>query len=363
MTLFEPIKVGTCQLQHRVVHAPLTRLRNTEDNIPTDLVAEYYSQRATEGGLLIAEATAVSSKTGGYPRIPGVFTKEQQEGWSKVIQGVHGKGGYIFSQLWHGGRAGSSLFLENNLAPFAPSPIAIRGDNQFTNTRYEVPREATQDDIKDFIQQYITAAKNAIDAGFDGVEIHAANGYLIHQFISSSSNKRTDIYGGSIKNRARFVLELTEAVVNAIGAERTAIRFSPWGGSHLDVDDDTPYETYSHILKKLDPKLAYVHFVEPRDDFLRIPDLENSLDPFRKVWKDNPFITAGGYTTRPETISAVSQETGNLVAIGRAFTSNPDLVYRLKNDLPLSKHQRDYFYTTDAIGYTDYQPYDKNANP
>ncbi|KAI7861035.1 12-oxo-phytodienoic acid-like protein [Circinella umbellata] len=359
MKLFEPIQLGAYQLQHRVVHAPLTRLRNTENNVPTDLMVEYHRQRATKGGLIITEGSAISAKVGGFPRTPGLFTKEQLEGWSKVTQEVHEKEGIIFSQLWHGGRAGSSLYLEKGLQLVSSSPIAIQKLNLMTNGPYEVPREATKDDIQDLIQQFVTAAKNAISAGFDGVEIHGANGYLIQQFISTSSNKRTDDYGGSIPNRARFVLEVTEAVVNAIGAGRTGIRFSPWGGEYIDAVDETSYETYSYILEHLNPNLAYVHFIEPRDDVLReTPDLENSLDPFRKIWQGRPFISSGGYSTSPELIATEAENNvDTLIAVGRAYISNPDLVERLKHGWSLNKYKREYFYTSDAVGYTDYPFY------
>ncbi|KAG2225109.1 hypothetical protein INT45_011792, partial [Circinella minor] len=361
MTLFEPVQVGTYQLQHRVVHAPLTRLRNTKvTNIPTDLVVEYYSQRATSGGLIIAEASLISNKSGGYFNVPGLFTEDQLKGWGKVIQAVHEKDGIIFSQMWHGGRGGSSFFIKDNQLPLAPSPIPITSSNNpfMENKPYEVPREASHNDIKDLVQQYVTAAKNSIAAGFDGVEIHGANGSLIHQFISSSSNKRTDDYGGTIPNQARFALEVAEAVTNAIGPERTGIRFSPWAGAEVDIKDETPYETYSYILEHLNPKLAYVHFIEPRDDALReVPDLVNSLDPFRKIWQGRPFISAGGYSTQPESMADVAENTGNLIAVGRAYIANPDLVERLKHGWPLNKYKREFFYTTDALGYTDYPFY------
>ncbi|KAI9488501.1 hypothetical protein BDB00DRAFT_847922 [Zychaea mexicana] len=361
MTLFEPIKVGAVQLQHRVVLAPMTRLRNDENNVPTELVVEYYRQRANPGGLLITEGGKISDKAGGFPHVPGFYTEQQIEAWRKVTQAVHEKGGYIFAQIWHGGRAGSSLYLDNK-PPLAPSPIAaVDRINAFTGKPYEVPRETTKDDIQDIIQQYATAAKDAIKAGFDGVELHGANGFLIHQFLSSSANQRTDEYGGSIPNRARFALQVVDAVIEAVGAERTGIRLSPWGGEEGDVTDgDTTYETYSYLLKQLNPKgIAYVHFVEPRDDFIReTVDLVNSLDPFRDIWQ-GPFISAGGYTTHPESIAARAKETGDLVAVGRAYIANPDLVDRLKNDWPLNKYKRDTFYAQGAEGYTDYPFYAK----
>ncbi|KAI9265043.1 hypothetical protein BDA99DRAFT_436889 [Phascolomyces articulosus] len=360
VALFEPIQIGANRLQHRVVLAPLTRLRADENHvIPPDLAIEYYSQRATPGGLLISEGILISEDAGGFPGTPAIYTEEQISAWSKVTQAVHAKGGTIFAQIWHSGRAGTALYTKNHTPPVAPSPIPARGLNVFLNNQpFETPRELSIDEIQDVIQEFVTAAKNAIKAGFDGVELHGANGFLLDQFINSQSNKRTDEYGGSIKNRTRLIFEVADALIDAIGVERTAYRFSPWGGN-ADVKDDTPYQTWSYILEHLNPKLAYVHFVEPRDDYVRAtPDFENSLDPFRKIWK-GPFISAGGYSTNPELISSVAEEKPrNLIAVGRAFIANPDLVERLKHQWPLNKYNRDTFYTPGAKGYTDYAFYE-----
>ncbi|KAI8144957.1 12-oxo-phytodienoic acid-like protein [Fennellomyces sp. T-0311] len=360
MTIFEPIQVGNLQLQHRVVLSPMTRFRCNEKGVQTDIVPEYYSQRATPGGLLIAESTVISPNAGAYPYVPGIFNKEQIASYRKVAKDVHEKGGYIFLQIVHLGRVGSAKFNEDHKPPVAPSAIAINGPNNFIqpigSANYEVPREATKEEIKKVITDFVVAAKNAVDkAGFDGVEIHGGNGFLIDQFINSSSNTRTDEYGGSIENRTRLAFDVVEAVARSIGPERTGIRFSPFSGVQ-DVKDDTPYETWGHILKNLNPKLAYVHFIEPREDFAKQPDLVNSLDPFRKLWK-GPFISAGGYTTNSEFIESVAKDTGNLIAVGRAFIANPDLVERLKRKLPLNKYDRDTFYTTGPVGYTDYPFY------
>ncbi|KAI9261522.1 hypothetical protein BDA99DRAFT_551849 [Phascolomyces articulosus] len=361
MTLFEPIQVGPFKLQHRVVLAPLTRYRGDKLQAPTDLGIEYYSQRATPGGLLITEGILTSDNTSGYTGVCGLYTDHQVNQWRKVVDAVHDKKGFIFAQLWHLGRAASSIYRINNKdnnIVVGPSPIAARGISGETGEPFEVPHELTIEEIQDLIQEYVTAAKNAIKAGFDGVEILGAFGYLVDQFINSSSNQRTDKYGGSIENRARFPLELVEAVSNAIGVERTSIRLSPWG-RNCDVEDETPYETWGYIVKQLNPELAYVSFSEPRDDYLEAADLVNTVEPFRKAWKGRVFISGGGYTSNPHLISKVAEEhPDTLIAVGRAFIANPDLVERLKHQWPLNKYNRDTFYTHGEEGYTDYTFYE-----
>ncbi|KAG2227077.1 hypothetical protein INT45_003807 [Circinella minor] len=357
--LFQPIKVGNHQLEHRVVLAPLTRFRGDENHVPTDLQAEYYAQRATKGGLLITEATFINGRdAGGYPCVPGIYNQEQIEGWKKVTSAVHEKGGLIYLQLWHVGRATLRCFLPNKAQPVSASDIPIQGPSMVDPSQeHEVPRSLSIDDIAEITQEYAQASKNAVAAGFDGVEIHGANGYLIDQFLNTSSNFRTDQYGGSIENRGRFALEVVKAVSDAIGAERVGIRLSPWS-EFQDMKDDTPYETWGYLIEQLQKNhsdLAFVHMIEPRDDFSRKTrnDTVNTLDPFRAVWKGS-FISAGGYTTKPELATEVADKTGNLIAIGRAFIANPDIVYRLKNSIPLTKYNRDTFYTPGPVGYTDY---------
>ncbi|KAI9495764.1 hypothetical protein BDB00DRAFT_811599 [Zychaea mexicana] len=362
--LFEPTQVGLCQLKHRVILAPLTRLRCDQDRTPTDMVAEYYEQRTTEGGLIITEATGVSPNAGIYPGGPGLYTEKQIEGWKKIVQTIHNKGGFVFAQLWHPGRASDAAFIKDNATPISASAVAIKDVCIFSGKPFAVPREMTLKDIKQTIQEFAQAAKNAIAAGFDGVEIHAANGYIIDQFINTSSNFRTDEYGGSYENRARFCLELTTAVVEAVGVERVAVRLSPWS-EFQDMEDKTPYDTWSYIVSELQAhhaKLAYIHFIEPRDDYGRKTknDTVNTLDPFRAIWK-GPFVSAGGYTTNPSLAAKIADETGNLIAIGRAYIANPDLVHRLQHGLPLTKYIRDTFYTHDAEGYTDYPFYQEDA--
>ncbi|KAI8387399.1 hypothetical protein BD560DRAFT_486263 [Blakeslea trispora] len=357
--LFAPIKVGKADLKHRVVLAPLTRFRATTEAVPTDLQVEHYKQRASEGGLLITEATFINRLAGGYPQAPGIYTKEQIEGWKKVTDAVHEKKGVIYLQLWHIGRAGFKGLNPNQEQIVSASDIPISGKNM-AGGDYEVPRPLTVEEIKALVQDYRQAALNAVEAGFDGVEIHGANGYLIDQFINTSSNKRTDQYGGSIENRARFALEIVDAVVDAIGADRTAIRFSP-GGAFQDMKDDTVVETWSYLTTQLQqnhPDLAYLHFIEARASFFN--DEANSVDtlePYRQIWK-GPFITASGFSTNVPHAIEIAEKTGNLIAFGRAFIANPDLPERIRNGWELNKYDRSTFYTHDAVGYTDYPFHD-----
>ncbi|KAG2182952.1 hypothetical protein INT44_005933 [Umbelopsis vinacea] len=360
--LFTPIRIGSIALKHRVVLAPLTRFRNTGDHVPNELLVEYYKQRAGNGGgLLITEATFISPMAGGYPGAPGIYTKDQVEGWKKVTEAVHQQGSAIFQQLWHVGRATSSSILPNNATPVSASAIAINGNNM-AGQPYGVPRALEESEIPSLIQDYINAAKNAIEAGFDGVEIHGANGYIIDQFINSNSNVRTDKYGGSIENRTRLALEVVDAIQQAIGPERTAIRFSPWG-AFQDMGDETPLETWGYLTQQLQdnhPNLAYLHFVEPRPDVVGVAEDDKgpSLKSFRKIWK-SAFISAGGFGDHREHALAVAEETGNLLAYGRHFIANPDLPYRLQENLPLNPYNRDGFYAGGAVGYTDYPTWEE----
>ncbi|KAI8143796.1 hypothetical protein BJV82DRAFT_668239 [Fennellomyces sp. T-0311] len=361
--LFEPIKVGRHQLAHRVVLCPLNRRRCDDGYAPTPSMIEYYQQRATAGGLLIMEATMISADGGSYPRAPGIYSSHQITQWKKVTDAAHAKGATVFLQIRHTGRATTTQFLPPGAKLVSSSAVPVPGLNELGND-YETPHALTADEINAIVADFVQAAKNTMDAGFDGVEIHAANGYLIDQFINTSCNKRTDEYGGSIENRARFCLKIVDAVVEAIGEERTAIRFSPWS-EFLGMEDETPYETWGYLVNQLEqrhPRMAYIHFIEPRDDFSRKTkdDTVNSLDPFRKLWS-GPFISAGGYTTKPELAAQVADSTGNLIAFGRSFIANPDLVLRLKHGWPLNKYIRDLFYKGGDKGYIDYPFYDPEA--
>ncbi|KAG1106171.1 hypothetical protein G6F42_016854 [Rhizopus arrhizus] len=318
--IFSPIKVGNNNLKHRVVLAPLTRFRASFEAVPSPLQVEYYKQRATEGGFMITEGTFIHRLAGGYVQAPGIYNQEQIDAWRKVTSVVHEKGAFIYLQLWHIGRVGASNLNPNNEKPVGPSAITVTGSNFY-------------------------------GAGCDGVEIHSANGYLLDQFINSGSNKRTDIYGGSIENRTRFALQVVDAIAGAIGAERTAIRFSP-GSSYQDMEDDT--------LQQNHPNLSYLHFIEARSGYRQdhYVNSEDSLEPYRKIWK-GPFISASGYSTNLEHAFHLAEKTGNLISFGRAYIANPDLVERLRNGWELNKYDRSTFYAHDAHGYLDYPFYNK----
>ncbi|KAL0082694.1 hypothetical protein J3Q64DRAFT_1752750 [Phycomyces blakesleeanus] len=370
--LFMPIKVGTSLLSHRVVHSPMTRLRADSEHAPSPLMAEYYEQRASEGGLIIVEGTFINEENGIFPFAPGIYNDKQIEAWKVVTKAVHNKGGIIYLQLCHPGRAAPSIFIPGKRAPVSSSAISINGKNAIGAT-YDVPRALEVEEISKISQAFAQAAKNSISAGFDGVEIHGSNGFLIDQFINTSSNTRTDQYGGSIENRTRFALEVVESVTKAIGDDRTGIRLSPWSG-YQDMKDDTPYKTWGYISSKIQeryPKMAYLHFIEPRDDYISGPNpgvdrmkiIENdTIEPFRKAWK-GPFITSGGYTTTPKRAFETAEQSNNiLVSFGRSFVANPDLVLRLKNDWPLNKYDRSTFYGGDSTGYTDYSFYKSDTD-
>ncbi|KAF8997285.1 hypothetical protein BDQ17DRAFT_1248838 [Cyathus striatus] len=357
--LLQPIKVGALDLSHRVVLAPLTRFRaGKKTHVPVvPLVKEYYTQRATKPGtLLVTEATIIAPKAGGFDNSPGIWSKEQISAWKEVTDSVHAKGSYIFNQIWAVGRsAHPSVLKEDGQLYLAPSPIP------FTTSPNDVPREMTIDEIHEFVEHFAQAAKNAIEAGFDGVEIHGANGYLIDEFLQDVTNQRTDEYGGNIESRSRFGLEVVDAVVKAIGAERVGIRLSPWT-KYYEMGMKDPIPQFAHFvssLKNAQPDLAYLHVTEvdlahPDDDIFKI---EESIDFIRAIWKPKTFISAGGYKRHSALRRA--EETGNLVALGRWFLANPDIVDRIENDIPFTKYNRDTFYTPAespdaAKGYVDY---------
>ncbi|KAH8552880.1 hypothetical protein BGW37DRAFT_527597 [Umbelopsis sp. PMI_123] len=349
--LFNPLRVGNVTIKHRVVLAPMTRARNSMDHVPTDLVVEYYRQRTGNGGgLLITDATMISPTTGGISGAPGIYTEEQIEGWKKVTNAVHAQGSAIFQQLWHVGRATSSIFLPDKVKPVSAQP-------------HEVPRALDESKIPGVIQEFVKASQNAIKAGFDGVEIQGGNGHLLDQFINSNSNVRTDKYGGSIENRARLALEVVDAVQKAVGPEHTAIRFSPWK-AFQDMGDETPLETWSYLTQQLQdnhPKLAYLHFVEPRPDVVDLSDKNKgpSRSAFRKIWK-SAFISAGGNGDYRDNTLKFAEETDNLLAFGRHFIANPDLPYRLQNNLPLNPYNRNTFYSMGPVGYVDYPTWEES---
>lgn len=280
--------------------------------------------------------------------------------FSQVTDAAHKRGAVIFSQLWHIGRASNSFLLPDNAQPVSASAIAIEGNDMGGNP-YQVPRALETSEIPDLVNEFVKAAENAIEAGFDGVEIHGANGYIIDQFINTKSNKRTDQYGGSIENRTRLALEVVNAIQKTIGADKTAIRLSPWG-SFQSMGDDTPTETWGYLVQQLQdnhPDLAYLHFVEPRTTLEdAVGTSVHSLDHFRKIWK-SAFISAGGYGHDLPGAVKHAEETGDIIAFGRQFIANPDLPQRLEQQLPLNPYDRSTFYGGDSKGYTDYPTYEE----
>ncbi|KAG2436731.1 hypothetical protein HXX76_006255 [Chlamydomonas incerta] len=358
LTLTGAPKKTAFQLTNRIVYAPLTRMRAL-GTIPQPAAAEYYAQRAVPGTLLITEATNISAEGMGYMNTPGLYTPEQLEAWKPVTQAVRGKGAVFFCQLWHTGRASHSDLQPGQQLPISSSAttrIAAEGYTAYTPSGpkpYEHPRAATREDIKRIVKEYAAAAVAAIEvAGFDGVEIHGANGYLIDQFLKDSVNDRTDEYGGSIENRCRFALEVVEAVVAAVGADRVGIRLSPFI-TFNDVADSTPYGTHVYLCEQLNKHgLAYVHMVEPRIDGIVECASADTLAPFRSVWKGT-FITAGGYKAE-NGAPAVAEGHADLVAYGRWYLANPDFHKRILLGAPLNQYNRDTFYGGGMEGYIDY---------
>lgn len=358
--LFTPFKVGSSQLDHRVIMAPLTRFRADDSHVPTQLIADYYAQRASvPGTLLITEATYISARAGGYPNVPGLWTDEQLAGWKKVTDAVHAKGSKIWVQLWALGRAANPEVLEKEglKDQFVSASAVPLSDNSPT------PRPLTEEEIETYIQDYAQAAKNAVEkAGFDGVEIHGANGYLIDQFNQDTSNKRTDKWGGSVENRARFGLEVSKAVSQAVGADKTGIRLSPWS-TFQGMRMDDPVPQFTHIIKGLKAlDLAYIHVVESRVSGNADVESSDRLDFALEAWgKEKPVLIAGGL--RPDSARRLVDEEYkdyNVGAVfGRYFISTPDIVYRIKKGIELNPYDRDTFYKAKSPdGYIDY-PFSK----
>lgn len=351
--LFSEFKLGNISLKNRIVMAPMTRSRAI-GNVPNDLMALYYGQRAG-AGLIITEGTAPSPNGLGYSRIPGLFNKEQVEGWKKVTSAVHEKGGKIFVQLMHTGRVSHPLNMPGNAKVIAPSAIGLKG-NIWTDQKelqpYPVPQEMTIDDIKYAIEEYVTSARLAVEAGFDGVELHGANGYLIEQFINPTANQRTDEYGGSPENRIRFALEIAEKVVKAIGKERVGIRVSPYSAAGDMAVYDTLEETYALLAEKLGGLgLVYIHVVD--HSAMGAPAVSNSVKQLIHDRFNGNIILSGGYGAE-HAEKDLEENKGNLIAFGRPFISNPNLVEKLKTGAKLNNADMDTFYTPGEKGYTDY---------
>jgi N-ethylmaleimide reductase len=360
-SLFKPLAVGPYTVKHRIAMAPLTRMRAQPDSLAARaLNAEYYAQRATEGGLIIAEASQVMQQGQGSPNTPGIYSNAQIAGWKQVTDAVHAKGGIIFLQLWHVGRASHSSFQPNNALPVSASAIAISGKTRSASgatVDYETPRALETDEIPGIIDAYRQAARNAMAAGFDGVELHGANGYLIEQFLQSRSNQRSDQYGGSIENRSRLMMEAVQAIIEVWGADRVGVRLSPYGVAN-DSGEADPMALYSHVIGELGKLgLAFLHFVEPRSSGAGRAEVDHKNVPsaaelFRPLW-NGVLITAGGFTA--ETAEAtVAAGHADIIAFGRAFIANPDLPDRIRLGVPFTPYDRATFYGGDVAGYTDY---------
>ena len=352
--LFEETKLGATTLLNHIVMAPMTRCRAI-DNIPNNLMANYYEQRC-QAGLIITEGTSPSPNGLGYARIPGIFSKQQIEGWKIVTNAVHSNGGKIFIQLMHCGRIRHPLNMADGTEILAPSAIKAVGQ-MWTDEKqlqdYPIPKEMTAEDIVATKAEFVTAAKNTIEAGFNGVELHGANGYLLEEFISPVSNNRLDIYGGSIENRCRFVIEVVTAVPDATGKQNTGIRLSPYG-----VESDMPHypeidATYDCLSKQFNNiGIAHIHLVD--HSAMGAPPVPIEIKQLIRKNFTNSIILCGGYD-KEKAEEAIESGLAELVAFGRPFINNPDLVERMANDWPISQDlQMDLFYSADAKGYTDY---------
>ncbi|KAJ2936026.1 hypothetical protein H1R20_g1068, partial [Candolleomyces eurysporus] len=363
--LFSPLKVANLQLKHRVVLAPMTRFRASAEHVPVvHLMKEHYAQRGSvPGTLLVTEGVFIAPEAGGMPYVPGIWNSDQIKAWKEITDAVHANGSYIFLQLWALGRAARPEVLAKEGDYESVAPSAIRLSDRSPDS--PAPRALTVAEIDKYVEVFAQAAKNSISAGFDGVEVHGANGYLVDQFLQDASNTRTDEYGGSIENRSRFGLRVVDAVVKAVGAEQTAIRVSPWG-RYQDMKMKDPVPQFSHFVASLarnHPNLAYLHVVEPpaieeRADIKGLAEVpEESNDFLRKIWAPRPFISCGLYTG--ETAIEAAEKKGDIIAFGHHFISNPDLPYRLEHNIALTPYDESTFYVPSAVpgtekGYIDY---------
>lgn len=353
-SLFAPATLGPLSLRNHLVMAPMTRSRAAEGNVPSEPMAEYYRQRA-DAGLIVTEGTSPSPNGTGYPRIPGLWSPAQVAGWKRVTEAVHGRGGRVFVQLMHTGRVGHPLNLPAGGELLAPSAVAAPGE-MYTDAKgpqpQPAPRAMTDAEVRAAIQEFVAAARLAVAAGFDGVELHAANGYLLEQFLSPHTNRRTDAWGGSVEKRLVFVLEVARQVAAAIGGERVGIRLSPYGVNA----GMQPYPEIDETYRKLVPALAgtglqYVHLVDHSAMGAHPVPAELKL-ALRRAWP-RTFILAGGFD-RAGAEAALREGRADLVAFGRPFLANPDLVTRLERGLPLTPPDMATYYTPGVKGYTDF---------
>lgn len=359
LRLFTPIQIGRINLSHRVVHAPTTRLRANADDSASEMMLEYYSQRASEGGLLITESAHTSIESRGYLGAPGIYEDHHIEGWKKITDAVHEKGGRIFMQIAHDGRQ-SHVSLSNGKSPIAPSVVPFETVS-FTKDGWlpASPHRALEtEEIPALVEEFRRAALRALHAGFDGVELHSANGYLVDTFLQDGTNKRTDAYGGTVENRVRLPLEIVDAFVSVWGADRVGVRISP-SGKWGSISDSNPEATFGYFAERLNKYgLAYLHIIEPRVNGTET--VEEGRAPvaavyLRKIFH-GPIIAAGGFD-REGAEEILQKGDAELVAFGRFFTSNPDLPERLKNNWPLTPYYRDAFWGGNEQWYTDFKPY------
>jgi len=364
--LFEPLVLGNIHLTHRVVMAPLTRMRSRQPgDVPQPMNTLYYRQRANRGGLIITEATDISERARGYPGVPGIYSEDQIEGWRAITNAVHSEGGRIVLQIWHTGRISHPSMQPGGATPVAPSSVLPKGlrhlDASGAEADLVLPHALQQADIAAVVDSFRQAVINARSAGFDGIELHSANGYLIDQFLQDSSNLRTDDYGGSVPNRARFLLEVVDAAVGAWSAGNIGVRLSPWGQFN-GMSDSDPAALYAHVGAELGKRgLAYIHVVEPRAD--QNSDV-NAIDAgapdagllLKRAFGGN-IVSAGGYVGSTAR-DALRAGRADAIAFGRLFIANPDLPRRLAEDLPMNRYDRSTFYGGTEKGYVDYPVFD-----
>lgn len=364
--LFTPLTLGRLSLSHRVVMPPLTRMRAEHGNAANEMMAQYYGQRATPGGLIIGEASQVSAQGRGFPCTPGIHTPEQIAGWKLCVDAVHAKGGKMFLQLWHMGRLSHPSYLDGAL-PVAPSAIAAQGEALTADYKREpflTPRPLETSEIRGLIESYAQAGRNAMAAGFDGVEIHAANGYLLEQFLLSRTNQRTDAYGGSVENRCRLILEVAQALIGVWGADRVGIRLSPYGIAN-DTGEPDPMPLYTYLVRELDKLgLAYLHLIEPRASGAGQREVDHQNVPsaaklFRPHW--HSVLIAAGNFRGDSANEMLADGDADAIAFGRLFIANPDLPERLRNGAPLTPYNRATFYTKGPVGLLDYPKMDGSA--
>ena len=344
-TLFDPLKLGSLELPNRIIMAPLTRCRADAGRVPNALMAEYYVQRAS-AGLILSEATSVTPMGVGYPDTPGIWSEDQVRGWLNITRAVHANGGRIFLQLWHVGRISDPLYLDGEL-PVAPSAIQPAGHVSLVRPMkgFETPRALETEEIAEIVEAYRHGAENAKAAGFDGVEIHGANGYLLDQFLQSSTNQRNDQYGGSVENRARLLLEVTDAAISVWGADRVGVHLAPRQDAH-DMGDANPRETFGYVARELGKR--GVAFICTRER-----EGEDSLTPYLKE-QFGGLVIANERFTKEQANAWLAEGKADAVAFGIPFIANPDLVERLAQDAPLNEPRPELFYAPGPVGYIDY---------